>query len=113
MSNETVERAEKGMDLTLDGELNIQNVADLKIQLAEALEKCESLSLDLENVSRIDLTTLQLLCSVHRTGWTHGKPVRISKTSDAVESAVDIAGLLRENMKCGQECSDNCLWLKH
>lgn len=113
MSNETVERAEEGMELTLDGELSIQNVADLKVQLAEALENCESLTLDLENVSRVDLPTLQLLCSVHRTGWAHGKPVKISKTSEAVESAVNISGLLRENMKCGQECSDNCLWLKH
>lgn len=102
----------KGMELAFEGELTIQKVADLKVQLVEALGAHEGLVVNLKDVSRADLTILQLFCSAHRTAQQAGKFFKLTNVSEAVEKAVTDVGFLRDNMACGQECDDSCLWVE-
>lgn len=112
MSKKASAATQKRADLLFDGEVTIQRVAELKTQLSEALAGTDCLTLNLKDVSRADLTFLQLLCSAHRTAQKAGKEMCLAEIPDAVEKAVADAGFIRENMGCGQECSDNCLWIE-
>ena len=98
--------------LDLNGELTIQRIAELKQQLCSALQDADGLVLNLKEVSRADLTFLQLLCSAHRSAQAAGKFLRCEGVSAAVDKAVSDAGFLRGNMACGQDCSDSCLWIE-
>jgi anti-anti-sigma factor len=102
----------KGMELAFDGELTIQKVADLKEQLIAALDAQEGLIVNLKDVSKADLTILQLFCSAHRTAQKAGKFFKLINVSEAVDKAVTDVGFLRDNMACGQECDDSCLWVE-
>lgn len=103
---------EKIMELTFDGELTIHRVAELKTRLAEALQAADGLVIDLGGASRADLAFLQLFCSAHRTAQRAGKFVKLAGMSAAVDTAVTAAGFLRDNMTCGQGCSERCLWME-
>ncbi|HKJ05822.1 MAG TPA: STAS domain-containing protein [Geopsychrobacteraceae bacterium] len=103
---------EKVVELSFEGELTIPKAAELKVQLVEALENSGGVSLNLKNVTQADLTFLQLLCSAHRTAYKAGKVMMLTEVSEAVDREVIAAGFIRDNMSCGQDCSDNCLWLE-
>ena len=53
--------------LTLSGDISIQFASALKETLLEGISKTESLVFNLEQVDRIDLSTVQLLCAAHRS----------------------------------------------
>jgi len=110
MTKKKAAGTKKSVELALDGDLTIQSIAELKTQLGEALDGTKSLVLNLKNVGRVDLTFLQLLCSAHRTAHRSGKLMQLIEVPEAVDSAVLTAGFVRENMACGQECADSCLW---
>lgn len=112
MSTRAQAGVEKIMELTFDGELTIQRVAELKTRLAEALHAADGLVIDLDGASRADLAFLQLFCSAHRTAQRTGKFMKLAGMSEAVDSAVSATGFLRDNMTCGQGCSERCLWVK-
>ena len=106
------DKASEVMELSFEGEVTIQKAVEIKLQLVAALESSGGLVLNLQEVSMADLTFLQLLCSAHRTAHNSGKSMRLTNVSEAVDSAVNMAGFVRDNMSCGQGCSDNCLWLE-
>lgn len=112
MSKKKDAGTEKSVELALDGALTIQRIAELKTQLAEALNGTDGLVLNLKDVDRVDLTFLQLLCSAHRAAHQASKFMTLVEVSEAVDNAVTTAGFVRENMACGQECSDSCLWME-
>ena len=112
MSEKAEAKVEKIVELIFDGDLTIQRVAELKTRLVAALDDSDGLVIDLKDAGRADLSVLQLLCSAHRTARGVGKFVKLSMLSEAVDNAVTTAGFLRDNMTCGQECSDGCLWTK-
>jgi anti-anti-sigma factor len=98
--------------LALSGEMTIQRIAEIKKQLSEILAETNELALDLKDVNRADLTFLQLLCSAHRTAQSSGKKIHCSEVSEAVDQAISDAGFVRDNMGCGQDCTDSCLWME-
>ncbi|PLX94422.1 MAG: hypothetical protein C0619_02980 [Desulfuromonas sp.] len=110
MSNKKTPKKEEYSELVLSGEQTIQKIGELKKQLLIALEEHDRLVINLQDVARADLTFLQLLCSAHRTARQFGKHLSVANISAAVVSAVTDAGFVRNNMACGQDCSDTCLW---
>lgn len=104
--------AGKTSELQLSGELTIQQIAEVKAQVCGALADADELVLNLKGVVRADLTFLQLLCSAHRTAQLSGKILCCDEVSQAVNSAISDAGFIRDNMGCGQDCTDSCLWFE-
>lgn len=102
----------KASGLELSGDMTIQRIAALKAQVSEALAGSDKLVLKLKDVERADLTFLQLLCSAHRTAVSSGKILCCDEVSEAVDQAISDAGFIRDNMGCGQDCTDSCLWLE-
>jgi ABC-type transporter Mla MlaB component len=110
MSKKKAAASKESMALALDGDMTIQRIAEIKTQLVETLNGTDSLVLNLKKVTRVDLTFLQLLCSAHRTAHQARKTLELAEVPELVDIAVTTAGFVRENMACGQECSEICLW---
>ena len=105
------EFAEKSaMVLVLDGELAIQRAVALRESLMDRLLTGNAIDLDLSNVTAIDVSGLQLLCSMHRTARNAGGDIRIaSPLSAAVAQMVESAGFARRHV-CRSNSSSRCLW---
>ncbi len=96
--------------LTINGELTIENATALQGIFIRSLDTSEHLIVNLEKASAIDLSFLQLLCSVHKTSSDLKKQLTLSVMCQEIfRNAVKEAGLLRHT-GCGFECDKSCLW---
>ncbi len=96
--------------LTINGDLTIENATALQGIFIRSIETSEHLTINLENASAVDLSFLQLLCSVHKTFTDLNKSLILSGTCQEIfRDAVKDVGLLRHT-GCGFECDKTCLW---
>jgi anti-anti-sigma regulatory factor len=70
--------------LILGGEFTIERANELKTALIRHLDSVECLRINLKNVSEIDLSCLQLLCSAHLTALGQGKEVIVTGADNEV-----------------------------
>lgn len=97
--------------LKLDGELTVQFAGKLKGALMRCLDTSDHLILNLDNVTEIDLSCLQLLCSAHRTSSRMKKQLTIvGRQLQALKQVMEAAGYSR-HVGCNFDCNKNCLWL--
>ena len=66
------------MILRLEGECTMESAIEIKEVLLQGLNKGDKLLVDLEKVTEVDTSCLQLLCSALRTSAGQGKQVSIS-----------------------------------
>ncbi len=105
-----IEQEDENKRLTINGELNIQNASALKELLINSLKDTESLVINLENITKVDLSCLQILCSAHKTAISSKLNISLSHgSSDAFVDAVKDSGYLRYS-GCGSKCDEQCLW---
>jgi len=105
------DRTEDKTVLTVNGELTIQNAAAFRDVLLEYLEKTGHLVLNLENVTEVDLSCLQLLRSAQIT--TTELDRRLTMDGGCPESfrkAAADSGYLREEACDPSDCNKSCLW---
>nr|CRH07023.1 putative Anti-sigma-factor antagonist [Candidatus Magnetococcus massalia] len=82
-----------GGELSLSGDLTIQHAADLQTTLVEAAESCDSVTLNISKVERVDVAGLQLLCSFHRTLLDNGKSLKVQgKVPESFVTSAQAAG---------------------
>lgn len=109
MSIKLKRMAKKGL-IHCDGELTVDRAEELRSVLIKALIDADRVELDMENVTAVDLSCLQLLCSAHqsavrmnkRLALRHGRP-------DVFNRAADAAGYLRR-AGCRLGSEKTCLW---
>ncbi|MBF0340289.1 MAG: STAS domain-containing protein [Magnetococcales bacterium] len=93
--------------LSLSGDLTIRNAAEFKEAMANAMDQANQLEINMTEVERIDLTTLQILCSAHRTLLKKGKSLALSGTVPAfIRETVQQAGFA----DCAGENETSGLW---
>ena len=103
----TVDDTEGGAVLTLSGDITIQRAAQLKDALVNAVEKVKHLTLNLEAVTAMDLTALQLLCAMHRSLTGSGKTLAVAGVVPAaVRQVVTDSGYVG----CGGVEDESELW---
>jgi anti-anti-sigma factor len=73
---------ENNLTISLEGELTLNNATAIRNQLIEALGKCDSLQLKLNQVTSIDLSGIQLLHSLNKTCQYSGKNLAIEISLD-------------------------------
>lgn len=96
--------------LTVSGELTVQNASALQGMFIRSLESSSNLTIDLKEVTDLDLSFLQLLCSVHRTSTSLKKNLTLSGPCPEIfRDAVKSAGFLRRT-GCKFDGKKNCLW---
>jgi anti-anti-sigma regulatory factor len=96
--------------LILERELVIGRAQELKAALDAGLGERMIVDLDLSNVSEIDISGLQLLCSAHRTALSKGGNLRISaRPSAEIVLAVRKSGFYR-HAACRSDVASCCIW---
>jgi len=83
--------------LTLEGEITITEAGELKKALLEGLNRAKQLLVEIENITALDLTCLQLLCSAERSYPEKEKVITFSgKIPEAFRNTAEKAGYLKE-----------------
>lgn len=59
--------------LSVDGDMTINHIGDLKERLVEAFESAEKVIVDVSAATAVDVAGLQLLCACHRFSSGRGK----------------------------------------
>ncbi len=96
--------------LTLKGDLTLPYAEELKSVFIKALLDTDEVAITFENVHDVDLSCLQLFCSVHRSAVRSKKNVAFSSSPPiAMINAAEIAGFV--HLKgCKLDCEKSCLW---
>jgi anti-anti-sigma factor len=96
--------------LDLSGELNINCAQELKNALVQTLKNADHVVLNLADVTGMDLSCLQLLCSAHKTSAKSKKSfVMNAALPDALKDAVKRTGY-SGNFNCTAGTVMSCLW---
>lgn len=106
----TPQRSKDVRTIDLEGEITVQNIEEVRRTLEKSLAKGGDVTLRFGAVTDIDLTGLQLICSVHRTAARGKKRVEIeTPVPKAVSDTAEAAGFLRLN-GCKQDSEKTCFW---
>ena len=93
-----------------EGELTVSNASELRDSLIRSMQEVDSVEIDFENVTEVDLSCLQLICSAHRSAEKKDKKIVLVHTqNESLATAVTQAGFnLYKN--CSLNIHDDCLW---
>jgi anti-anti-sigma regulatory factor len=87
-------------EITIEGEVTLPYIAEVRETFLEVLDATDCISLDMERVSRVDISCLQFFCAVHKTMTAKGKEILFS---------VPVPSLVREAMeKAGYSGAVGC-----
>ena len=75
MTNWSYDDATKSGILTLQGELTISHVGEIRNALVEAFDSAERVTVDVSSTTDVDVAGVQLLFACRRTSTAHGKKV--------------------------------------
>jgi anti-anti-sigma regulatory factor len=97
--------------ITLEGDLTLPHAEALKDIFTKALQESDDVSIAIVTVNNVDLSSLQLLCSAHRSAMLLKKRVSfIGSPPQAFNDAVEAAGLARA-AGCKLDSGHSCLWM--
>jgi anti-anti-sigma regulatory factor len=97
--------------LTLEGDLTIDRAGELKKALSDSQKrKVSGVTVKLCDVSEVDLTCFQILCSAHKAFDAGNKLLTLSPgASETFRKAKARCGFTRERA-CGLTLNTACLW---
>lgn len=102
-----IKKSGETTDVTIKGDLIVQNAAELRNKLLELLQQFQHLRLNIHSVDRIDLAGLQLFCSARQTALKMNKlleveeiPPKITETVKSSGYAFRIGCRARDNSDC-------------
>jgi anti-anti-sigma regulatory factor len=110
MINFELQEEDSNSTLIVNGQLTIACATEFKDALIKLYESSKSLFLDLENVSSIDTSCLQLLCAAHKSSMNSDRTIEIKdELSEHLKQAVTDAGYIR-NGNCNTDSASSCFW---
>ncbi|MEW6068763.1 MAG: STAS domain-containing protein [Nitrospirota bacterium] len=96
--------------LTVEGMLTAQHAPEFKAILIEALKEANSIELNLEKVTEVDIACLQLICAAHKTSVKIKKSLNILENcSDIFKRGVKAAGYARKRGCININGDNKCL----
>lgn len=97
--------------ITLEGELTLPRAEEIKKIYLQSLKRRKNVSIVFGAITDVDLSFLQLCCSLHRSALCDKKQVKIKGSVPmALMNAAEAAGYL-SLAGCKQYCHQSCLWL--
>jgi ABC-type transporter Mla MlaB component len=92
----------------LTGVMTIEYAREARMLLQDLLVKKDHLCLNLDSVTSIDLSCLQLLCALHKSAMQTGKSVTLEYSpSSVITKALRQAGYIRQTGCAGNK---ECFW---
>jgi anti-anti-sigma regulatory factor len=105
-----IEKTTKDGTVIVSGALTVGNTAAVREELIKALQASEKAQLDLQAVTEIDLSALQLFCSAHKTAIKAKKVFELIDSSTGVaKNTAGLNGYLRQQ-GCNIDLDETCLW---
>jgi ABC-type transporter Mla MlaB component len=98
--------------LAISGELTVRHAKNLKAQLLDALTGSEAVEVNLGQVSAIDVTFPQLLCSAHRTAVVLKKNMTVTGVDGERFGAMLRSAGISRHIGCQESSRKTCLWLQ-
>lgn len=96
----------------VEGDLTVQHAAEFRACLLDALDRAQSVRVELGAIEDMDLTGLQLLCSAHKTALLAGKDLSLNNNRpEHLDRSLDVAGFFRTR-GCSTDLNDSCLWIE-
>jgi len=97
--------------LSVEGELTIKNVSDLKERLVEAFAQAETVTIDVSATEAVDVAGVQLLCACHRFSGGRGKGMALHVGENRVlQEFLNDSGFSR-SLVCSFGGESRCLWM--
>lgn len=78
--------------LTLEGDQTIQYSNELRTALLKSFDSVHHVVLDVERVTSLDLSCLQLICSAHKTAAGMKKRLTVTGNPEIFKKAMEEAG---------------------
>jgi ABC-type transporter Mla MlaB component len=98
--------------VSICGPMTIDKIGELRDGLLKAFDVGQKVELSLQEVTDLDLTGLQLLCSAHRTAIAgHLSFSIVGRDGAAVLPVVTSSGMLR-HVGCAEDTEGTCVWKK-
>lgn len=110
MTNIKVEKQGKDRALIISGSLTIEYTVQFKDALTDSLKQDADLIVDLDSITDMDLSCLQLLCSAHKTFTNAKRSIKLAGIPDVLKQSVHNAGYKR-NSGCTKEAGKTCFWV--
>jgi anti-anti-sigma factor len=108
--NHHVDEQENSVRLALSGELTIAHALEIREAFLALLAKARDAEIDLSEATGIDVSGLQILCSLHRSSVAKGVSVCLKKgVPDDLVETIRTAGYLRDK-GCSLDAAGTCLW---
>lgn len=107
-----IEEVDGSNVLHLDGALTIQEVAELKTLLQQALSQSDRVVVDCSKAKKVDFPWLQLLCSAHRTAVRAGKSLVLANAPALLKTLKTEAGFGRHCSCPLSDTPNNCVWVE-
>ncbi len=98
--------------LAVNGPVTVERACELKEILLRAVNEAEHVVLDLERVTAVDVSCLQILCSAHRTSTRLNKRITLGNVQPEVLRMAAEGGGFERHTGCVLDTTKSCLWVK-
>ena len=110
MSTTQISTDDRG-GIHLEGDLTLPHAEELKSALIKALVNSDAVTIRFGNVQDLDLSCLQLFCSIHRSALRLKKQVHFDGNLPTIlKDTAETAGYLRLK-GCKLDYEKSCLWI--
>lgn len=97
--------------LTVGGEAMLEHAGELKKKLLELLRSGRQLEIRLQDLQRIDISALQLICAAHRQAVSQNKTLKLCPAAVGdFQSVCCRSGLVRSR-GCRFDVQASCVWM--
>ncbi len=97
--------------VTVGGAMTIRHGLEIKEALKDAMAAGESLVIDLQGVTEIDLIGMQVICATHRSFMAQGRQLSVVRAGNqAIDTVVRTGGFARHT-GCVQDTCHTCVWI--
>jgi len=107
---ENIAKQKNAGEITLSGDLTISQALEIHSLLREALESSDDVRITLQDVTAMDLSCLQLLCSAHRTAALEKKRLGFASPPPSVFRETVAAAGLKRHSGCTFSPNTGCLY---
>jgi len=97
--------------LTVTGSVTIGQAAGFREALLGALEAGGELEVNLDGITDLDLTGLQLLCSAHQSATVQGKRFTARVCGSEIYGKVAAEAGFYRHVGCARDTSCSCIWV--
>ena len=97
--------------LLVAGSVTIDQAAGFKEALLGALEAGDELEVNLDGITELDLTGLQLLCSAHQSATVQGKRFFTQACGSEIYRKVAADAGFYRHVGCSRDTTCSCIWV--